>query len=111
MISFESLKSIFQTLSDNNRLNILYYIGEKETAVGELVKITGLSQPLVSHHLKVMKESNILDTKRRGPFVYYFIKELKILYAINLFLEISQMENDGTAPASFCPPNIQNKYN
>jgi len=52
------------------------------------VKATKLSQPLVSHHLRVLKENRILETRRNGPFIYYYIKDKKILDAINLFLEL-----------------------
>ncbi|MFC2137439.1 ArsR/SmtB family transcription factor [Bacteroidota bacterium] len=107
MINFDQLKSIFQTLSDSNRLKILHRIADKEVSVGELVNESGLSQPLVSHHLRVMKENGILDTKRKGPFVFYFIGDQKLLYAINLFQELAQKE----IKTPFCPEWIQKKYN
>ena len=46
------LQLIFQTLSDYNRLGMIKFICEKERSVGEIVKETKLSQPLVSHHLR-----------------------------------------------------------
>lgn len=90
MDDLKKLQLIFQTLSDFNRLWIIRFICEKERSVGEIVKATNLSQPLVSHHLRVLKESGILETKRNGPFIYYFIRDKKILDAINLILELFQ---------------------
>ncbi len=69
-------------------IGILKSIGDKECSVGELVKLTRLSQPLVSHHLRVLKENGVLETKRNGPFIYYYLRNIKILYAINLFVEL-----------------------
>ena len=46
------LQTVFQTLGDANRLRIIKFIGERECSVSEIVQATGLSQPLVSHHLK-----------------------------------------------------------
>ena len=88
MDDLKKLQLIFQTLSDYNRLGIIRFICERESSVGEIVKATKLSQPLVSHHLRVLKENRILETRRNGPFIYYYIKDKKILDAINLFLEL-----------------------
>ena len=88
MDDLKKLQLIFQTLSDYNRLGMIKFICEKERSVGEIVKETKLSQPLVSHHLRVLKESGILETKRNGPFIFYYIRDKKILDAINLVLEI-----------------------
>ncbi|MCJ7448651.1 MAG: metalloregulator ArsR/SmtB family transcription factor [Bacteroidales bacterium] len=79
-------------MSDYNRLGIIRFICEKECSVGEIVRATKLSQPLVSHHLRVLKESWILETKRNGPFIYYYLRDKKILYAINLFLELFKIQ-------------------
>lgn len=112
MDELKKLQLIFQTLSDYNRLGILKSIGDKECAVGEIVKATNLSQPLVSHHLKVLKENGILETKRNGPFIYYYLRDNKILYAINLFLELFKNAEIIQKPGySFCPDWIINKYN
>jgi len=108
----EKLKNIFQTLSDSNRLRIIQSIADKETSVGELVKTTSLSQPLVSHHLRVLKENGILSTNRRGPFIYYFISDVKILYAINMFIEIfNNTNNKSEQEFDFCPKWIIKKFN
>lgn len=84
----KKLQQIFQTLGDANRLEIIRFIGEHERAVGEIVQALRLSQPLVSHHLKVLKESAVLETRRKGPFVYYYLKDKRILHAMALFFEI-----------------------
>jgi DNA-binding transcriptional ArsR family regulator len=88
MSDLKRLQVIFQTLSDYNRLGMIQFICEKERSVGEIVKKTKLSQPLVSHHLRVLKDNGILETKRNGPFIFYYIRDKKILDAIDLFLEI-----------------------
>lgn len=107
----DSLKNTFQTLADTNRLRIIHAIGDNEKSVGEIVNTTGLSQPLVSHHLRVLKENDILSTNRKGPFIYYFIRDLKILYAINLFIELFKDSNNVVEElARFCPDWIIKKF-
>jgi DNA-binding transcriptional ArsR family regulator len=105
------LQLVFQTLSDYNRLVIIRFICEKESSVGEIVKEIKLSQPLVSHHLRVLKENGILETKRNGPFIFYFIRDKKILDAINMFLEIFRNSEIKNKPGSkFCSDWIINNY-
>ena len=111
MEKLKKLQQVFQTLSDYNRLSMIKSISDKECSVGELVKITNLSQPLVSHHLRVLKDNGIVETKRNGPFIYYYLHDVKILYAINLFLEI--FENTDPVQDSefkFCPDWILAKF-
>ncbi len=104
MDNIKKLQLIFQTLSDYNRLGIIRFICDKETSVGEIVKATKLSQPLVSHHLRVLKENCIVETKRKGAFIFYCIRDKKILEAINLFLELAEQTEFRDIPVSkFCP--------
>ncbi|OFY56555.1 MAG: hypothetical protein A2Y87_09780 [Bacteroidetes bacterium RBG_13_46_8] len=112
MDELKKLQAIFQTLSDYNRLSILKSMCDKECSVGEIVKNTRLSQPLISHHLRILKENNFLDTNRKGPFIYYYLKDSKILYAINLFLEIFEhTEIKGSTDFRFCPDRIIKRFN
>ena len=110
MNNFKELQQIFQTLADYNRLVIINSIGDKECSVGELVKTANISQPLVSHHLRVLREKGILETKRNGPFIYYFIKDVKLLYAINLFAEIFWNNEVSNSDFRFCPDWIIEKF-
>jgi DNA-binding transcriptional ArsR family regulator len=112
MDDLKKLQLIFQTLSDYNRLLMIRFICEKERSVGEIVKESKLSQPLVSHHLRVLKENGILETKRNGPFIFYYIRDKRILDAINLVLEIFRETGikDHTA-SKFCSGWIIGNYN
>jgi ArsR family transcriptional regulator len=112
MDEMKKLQAIFQMLSDYSRLSIIKAISDNECSVGDIVAQTKLSQPLVSHHLKVLKENHFLLTKRKGPFVIYSLKDNKILYAINLFQEIfhdSDIKINNNY--RFCPERIMRKFN
>ena len=95
------LQSILQTLADANRLRIIKFIGKDERSVSEIVNETKLSQPLVSHHLKTLRNRQILETKRQGPFIYYKLKDSKLLDA---FLKNSI--NNFKFSFSFLPKNF-----
>jgi len=88
------LEQLFQIIGKENRLKIIQFIGEKERSVSEIVEFTGLSQPLVSHHLKTLRKSGILSTRRKGPFIYYRLKTIKLLGVLGLFLEVAKSMGD-----------------
>lgn len=69
-------------LSDENRLRILFCISRGKKSVGSVVEEVGLSQPLVSHHLKELKRSLLVNIERNGPFIYYELANPAILEAI-----------------------------
>ncbi len=71
-----------KSLSDPNRLRILLYVGQGKKSVGQIVEEIGISQPLVSHHLKELKRSILLNVERSGPFVFYELADKKILDVI-----------------------------
>jgi DNA-binding transcriptional ArsR family regulator len=86
MNELETLSALFQTLADVNRLRIIFYLEKAERSVSEVVKALKLSQPLVSHHLKVLKQVSIVQTTRDGPFVLYRLTDNKIIASLNRFL-------------------------
>jgi DNA-binding transcriptional ArsR family regulator len=74
----EKLVQIFKALGDANRLEIVLSIGNGARSVTEIIKATGVSQTLVSFHLRALREANIVTTKRSGPFIYYSLSNLGI---------------------------------
>ena len=106
MDGFKKLEALFRTLADGNRLKLLGVIGDKTLSVTELVEATRLTQPLVSHHLKVLRENNVLETERRGAFVYHKLKDVRILEALGVFSEIAEhiARVEQEQRAFCCPP-------
>ncbi|OAQ21648.1 ArsR/SmtB family transcription factor [Thermosulfurimonas dismutans] len=79
------LTLFFKTLGDENRLKILYELQkEKELSVGELVERLEISQPLASHHLRELKMSGLVTTRKKGPYVFYRLKNPRIFELIAL---------------------------
>lgn len=64
--------------SDINRLNILALVlRDKEICVCEICDTLNLSQPLVSRHLKQMKEAKILQANQKGKWMVYSLTQDK----------------------------------
>jgi DNA-binding transcriptional ArsR family regulator len=64
----------FNTLGVSSRMRIYRFLRDKgEETVGAVVNIIKLTQPTVSYHLKEMKESGLLKSRKSGKEVYYSI--------------------------------------
>ena len=65
------LAAMAKGLADENRLRIFLTLTDGPKAVSRVVEEVGLSQPLVSHHLKELRLSGLVKVERKGPFVFY----------------------------------------
>jgi ArsR family transcriptional regulator len=61
-------------LSDGNRLRILKILSQRESCVCELIEQIGLAQPLVSYHLRKLRDAGLVRTRRKAQWVYYSIE-------------------------------------
>ena len=68
-------KNFLKVIADENRLNILLILKRGELSVGEIWQFLDLSQNLVSHHLKVLKEAELLNSRKDGLRVLYSLNE------------------------------------
>lgn len=57
---------ILKALSDENRLALLLAIADKDSTVTELVEVSRMSQPLVSHHLKTLRDTGLVTSTAVG---------------------------------------------
>ena len=57
---------ILKALSDENRLALLLAIADKDSTVTELAEVSGMSQPLVSHHLKTLRDTGLVTSTAVG---------------------------------------------
>ncbi|MEU6785764.1 metalloregulator ArsR/SmtB family transcription factor [Nonomuraea angiospora] len=72
---------VFKALGDPIRLRLLSLIGAHESGrqvgdgvcVCELTVAFEVTAPTISHHLKVLREAGLIDSQRRGTWVYYWI--------------------------------------
>ena len=70
----EELATAFKAIADPARLRLLSFIAAQpsaEACVCHLIEPVGLSQPTVSHHLKVLTEAGLLERERRGTWMFY----------------------------------------
>jgi len=75
------------------RLQILKLLIESERCVGELARVLNKEQSLISHHLRALKECNIVKERQEAQKVYYKLKDTRlarlILDSEALMMELS----------------------
>jgi ArsR family transcriptional regulator, arsenate/arsenite/antimonite-responsive transcriptional repressor len=71
----ERMGSVARALGDPIRVQLVDVLRKHagEVCVCELVPLFDLSQPTVSHHLKVLREAGIVGSERRGLWAYYYV--------------------------------------
>jgi len=75
----DSLAFLARSLSDENRLRILLCVSNGKKSVSGIVEELDLSQPLISHHLKELKRTLLVNVERSGPFIYYGLADKRII--------------------------------
>ncbi|HTU55367.1 MAG TPA: metalloregulator ArsR/SmtB family transcription factor [Acetobacteraceae bacterium] len=74
---------VFKALADPARLCIVAALARPEAiccspedrvSAGDLERLVGLAQPSVSHHMRILTESGLVEAKKSGKFVYYRLK-------------------------------------
>ncbi|MGB9376216.1 MAG: metalloregulator ArsR/SmtB family transcription factor [Mycobacteriales bacterium] len=82
------LAGAFKALGDPIRLRLLSLIASHaggEACVCELTGEFDVSQPTISHHLKVLREAGLLSSQRRGTWVYYRVMTAGLASLARLF--------------------------
>lgn len=85
----QSVALLSKSLSDENRLRILLCLGRRKKSVTRIVEELGLSQPLVSHHLKELRRCLLVAIERSGPFIYYGLTDPRILDVVRMLDSIA----------------------
>ncbi|MBM4723311.1 metalloregulator ArsR/SmtB family transcription factor [Rhodococcus hoagii] len=99
------LARMFKALGDPVRLRMLSLIAAHEggeSCVCDISPAFDLSQPTISHHLKVLREAGLLDSERRGTWVYYRV----IPSALEQLSTVLSAAWGGVA-GSACPPVVE----
>ncbi|HDM22540.1 MAG: winged helix-turn-helix transcriptional regulator [Methanomicrobia archaeon] len=79
---------ILKALADGTRLKIMDFLKEGEKNVGEIKPYVGTTQSNVSQHLRILKDAGIVDNRRKGKVVYYYIVNKKIFDILDLLDEL-----------------------
>ena len=66
-----AISNFFKVISDYTRLTILYLLKEEKRNVSEIVALTGMEQSAISHQLRILKDSRLVRSTRKGKSMIY----------------------------------------
>lgn len=66
---------IFKALGDENRLKILNIIGSHEICACNLLEYLNIGQPTLSHHMRILCDSGIVNARKEGKWIHYKINQ------------------------------------
>ena len=65
----------FQALGDPTRLRMLYALSKRSCCVRDLAILAGVSESAVSHHLRLLKDRKLVQSRREGTTIYYSLAD------------------------------------
>ena len=74
--------AIFSALANPLRLAIAHHLVHRPHSVSELHTCLGISQPLASHHLRVLREAHVIDREQHGRTTIYRLKDHHISHIV-----------------------------
>lgn len=67
------LADLFKIFGDTTRAKILFALFESEMCVCAIADLLGMTQPAISHQLKILKDAKLVGNRREGKTIYYFL--------------------------------------
>jgi len=95
MTDNEKIARIFKALCDTNRLTILGLLRDGEKCACDLLDELSIGQPTLSHHMRILCDSGIVQSRKEGKWSYYSFSLDGVKNAKRLLNEITNF-NTGT---------------
>ncbi|MBS3873953.1 MAG: winged helix-turn-helix transcriptional regulator [Firmicutes bacterium] len=76
------LSELFKVLADETRTQILYILSEGEMCTCHLAEVLEMSLPAISHHLRLLRLTRLVRSRREGKMVYYALDDEHVLHLI-----------------------------
>jgi DNA-binding transcriptional ArsR family regulator len=77
----------FQALSSTPRRKILAYLSHAELSAGEIAERFSMTKSAVSQHLSVLENAGLVESEKRGQFVYYRLLPDALANTLNGYLQ------------------------
>ncbi len=86
MKDYADAAKIFKAFDDENRVYILNELRDGEKCACNILEKMQISQPTLSHHMKILCDAGIVQARREGKWTYYSISRSGIKTAIELLM-------------------------
>lgn len=92
----------FHALSDVTRLQILQMLSHRERCVCELQQALDIEQPLLSFHLKALKEAGVIKDRREGRWIYYALDPATLEHIVAFTRSVKPGKHAGSCVLACC---------
>jgi len=69
------LADLYRIFADSTRVKILFSLFESEMCVCAIAELLGMTQSAISHQLKILKDANLVGSRREGKSIFYFLAD------------------------------------
>lgn len=74
-VELYNLAELFKVFGDSTRIRILFVLFEAEVCVCDLAEALHMTQPAISHQLKILKQAKLVRSRREGKSVFYSLAD------------------------------------
>ena len=72
------LALIAKALSDTNRIHIIRMLSQGETCACKMLDHFDISQPTLSHHMRILREANLVRARKEGKWMHYSLNTVTL---------------------------------
>ena len=88
--------AMFKAFCDENRIRILQLLCTGEKCACRLLEALEVSQPTLSHHMKILCDSGVVVGRREGKWMHYSISPQGAQSAVEAIQALTEVQDDGT---------------
>jgi ArsR family transcriptional regulator len=81
------LAELFKVFGDSTRIKILWALDEEEMCVCDIAFLLNMTQSAISHQLRVLKQADLVKSRREGKIVFYSLKDEHVRQIFNQGLD------------------------
>ena len=71
----QAIARVFKAMGDENRLTILSLLQNGERCACKLQEALQISQPTLSHHMRILLDAGLVDARKDGKWIYYSLSQ------------------------------------
>ena len=92
------MNEVFKALADPTRREVLRLLRGGEMTAGELAERFDMTKPSMSHHFAVLKQADLIGSRRDGQQVYYYLNTTVVEDVLAIIWGLFSGNGDGKAP-------------
>lgn len=90
------MNAFFKALNDQTRREILEMLKQSDMTAGEIADRFSISKPSISHHLDLLKQADLVTSRKEGQFITYSINLTVVDELVKWFMQFSQPTKKNT---------------